>query len=129
MTKDSHSTLRFSLMSRRCCILDEPYFACKSSLVVKQVRWHPASPNSTHLVVLTTDDTLRLYDVQDMSLKTVWHPGRAFSSSLSAESSFCRGMQTLASLGETAIDFDFTPPVIVVSTQFCYTFSSLLNRF
>jgi hypothetical protein len=90
---------------------------------VKQVRWHPASPNLTHLVVLTTDDTLRLYDVQDLCLKTVWHPERALlSSSMNAGASqpgpIARGsttLQTLASLGETYIDFDFTPPVIVVS--------------
>lgn len=99
----------------RCSILDEPYFACKSSLRIKQVRWHPASLNSTHIVVLTTDDTLRLYDIQNMNLKAVWHPGRAFHSSSMSQSSLGRGVQTLVSLGETAIDFDFTPPVIVVS--------------
>lgn len=96
-------------------MLDERYFSCKTSRIVQQVRWHPASPTSMHLVVLTTEDTLRLYDIQSLNLITVWHPGRAFLSSSMRESTYGHGIQTLASLGETAIDFDFTPPILLVS--------------
>ncbi|KAK7604834.1 hypothetical protein V9T40_006020 [Parthenolecanium corni] len=94
-------------------MLDERYFSCKTSKIVQQVRWHPASPTSMHLVVLTTEDTLRLYDIQSLNLITVWHPERAFLSSSMRESTYGHGIQTLASLGETAIDFDFTPPVLL----------------
>ncbi|XKL65003.1 hypothetical protein PGB90_005089 [Kerria lacca] len=97
----------------KCVVLDERYFECKSIKIVQQVRWHPASSDLIHLIVLTTENTLRLYDVQKQILVTVWYPERAFFSSSMRESSCGRGMQTLASLGETAIDFDFTPPVIV----------------
>ncbi|XP_065201215.1 nuclear pore complex protein Nup88 isoform X2 [Planococcus citri] len=91
----------------RCTILDERYFSCKKSRIVKQVKWHPGSPSFSHLVVLTTEDTLRLYCTKTFNLITVWHPKRVFASSSISSS---RGIQTLASLGETAIDFDFMPP-------------------
>ncbi len=123
---------RLSLFSyiflHRCTDLDLRYFSCKSSKIVKQVRWHPASPNRTHLVVLTTEDTLRLYDVQQMALVTVWHVSQAFSktsATLSYRSSTT--LRTLPSLGETAIDFDFTPPVLAVSSLFLYFFISVCN--
>lgn len=39
--------------------LDERFFINNSSLEVRQVRWHPASPKDAHLLVLLSNNTIR----------------------------------------------------------------------
>ncbi|XP_072753706.1 nuclear pore complex protein Nup88 isoform X3 [Anoplolepis gracilipes] len=75
---------------------------------IQRARWHPGSPNDSHLLVLTSDNTFRLYEC-DLGgaprLVKYWKVGRAPSSSPSKIPDF-------ASLGEAAVDFDFATPTL-----------------
>lgn len=39
--------------------LDERLLSCSDTVEVRQVRFHPGSPNDSHILVLTSDNTLR----------------------------------------------------------------------
>ncbi|XP_052868926.1 nuclear pore complex protein Nup88 [Anopheles cruzii] len=99
---------------------DEHLFTESATLELLQIRWHPASPTDSHLLVLLSDNSIRVYDVD--SLRHVWRigptptpqavtaagssPGGAITSKLSTY---------LNSLGDTAVDFDIAPPRVVSS--------------
>ncbi|XP_034237682.1 nuclear pore complex protein Nup88 [Thrips palmi] len=77
---------------------------------VRQVRWHPGSPNDSHLLVLTADNSFRLFSTAaepDVRLLHVWHLGRAPIGGVTSSAK----LPLLGGLGETAVDFDFAPPV------------------
>ncbi|XP_067015335.2 nuclear pore complex protein Nup88 [Anabrus simplex] len=99
------------VISCRCRGLDDRYFACHPYIEVRRVRWHPGSPTDSHLVVLSSENTLRLYETADSGpeLLKVWGLGPAPQGSLST----APRLPFLVGLGDTAIDFDFTPPVPV----------------
>ena len=81
-----------------------------SSLEVRQVRWHPGSPTDSHLLVLTSDNSLRLYNTNaepEVKLLQVWPLGRTPLGGITSSSR----LPMLGGLGETAVDFDFAPPV------------------
>ncbi|XP_018300154.1 nuclear pore complex protein Nup88 isoform X1 [Mycetomoellerius zeteki] len=70
---------------------------------IQRTRWHPGSTNDSHLLVLTSENSFRLYecDLGDAPrLVKCWKVGRAPSNSPSKIPDF-------TSLGETAVDFDF----------------------
>jgi nuclear pore complex protein Nup88 len=69
-----------------------------SQLEVVQARWHPSSPTDSHLLVLLSDNSLRIYD--DGALKHVWRVGPLPTGN---------NLSYLKSLGDTAIDFDIAP--------------------
>ncbi|XP_018374219.1 PREDICTED: nuclear pore complex protein Nup88 [Trachymyrmex cornetzi] len=75
---------------------------------IQRTRWHPGSTNDSHLLVLTSENSFRLYecDLGDAPrLVKCWKVGRAPSSSPSKIPDF-------TSLGETAVDFDFATPTL-----------------
>lgn len=83
-------------------LLQDRFFISKHLTNVKRVRWYPGSPEDNHLVVLTNDkNCLRLFKVDNDNgkLVSVWQLGPQAS-------------RFLASLGDTAVDFDFVPPVL-----------------
>lgn len=95
-----------------CDFLDEAYFGKYSSLTIQQIRWYPDRSEEKILVVLTTENALRLYSTDSMQLLKIC-PFSTRSKNLSV----------LASLGETAVDFDFGPPLATsygVKTSFTY---------
>lgn len=70
---------------------------------MKRVRWYPGSPEDNHIVVLTNDkNCLRLFKVDEGTgkLVSIWRLGPQTS-------------RISASLGDTAVDFDFAPPVLL----------------
>ncbi|XP_071633018.1 nuclear pore complex protein Nup88 [Temnothorax longispinosus] len=75
---------------------------------IQQARWHPGSTNDSHLLVLTSENSFRLYECElggAPRLIKCWKVGRAPSSSPSKIPDF-------TSLGETAVDFDFATPTL-----------------
>lgn len=101
---------------------------------MRQVRFHPASQNNTHVVILTSDNCLRyvnifikflelrnsvvyvtityfsivfrLYNVADTVVAIgVYTVGQKPTGVMPGTKSFLLGL-----LGETAVDFDFGPP-------------------
>lgn len=82
--------------------MQDKFFVSKHLTDIKRVRWYPGSPEDNHLVVLTNDkNCLRLFKVDNGAgkLVSVWRIGPQTS-------------PMLASLGDTAVDFDFAPPVL-----------------
>lgn len=87
-----------------------------ASLDVRQVRWHPGSPSDAHLLVLTSDNSFRLYSTSsepEVRLLHVWHLGRAPIGGITSSAK----LPLLGGLGETAVDFDFAPPTHKVRTS------------
>ncbi|XP_026668157.1 nuclear pore complex protein Nup88-like [Ceratina calcarata] len=75
---------------------------------IRKARWHPASTNDSHLLVLTSENTFRLYECElgnRPRLVKCWKIGRVPFSSPSKLPDF-------TSLGDTAIDFDFATPTL-----------------
>uniref|UniRef100_A0A182NQW7 G-protein coupled receptors family 1 profile domain-containing protein n=3 Tax=leucosphyrus subgroup TaxID=44539 RepID=A0A182NQW7_9DIPT len=113
--------------------LDEHLFTENATLELLQIRWHPASPTDSHLLVLLSDNSIRVYDVD--SLRHVWRigptptpqavsgagagskhaavaaasPGNVSSPGVTSKLAY------LNSLGDTAVDFDIAPPRVVSS--------------
>ncbi|XP_054004714.1 nuclear pore complex protein Nup88 isoform X1 [Hylaeus anthracinus] len=75
---------------------------------IRKARWHPGSTNDSHLLVLTSENTFRLYECELGSAPRLikrWKVGRTPSSSPSKLPDF-------SSLGDTAVDFDFATPTL-----------------
>ncbi|XP_078598858.1 nucleoporin 88-like [Branchiostoma floridae x Branchiostoma japonicum] len=89
----------------------ERLFATQSSLQLLQIDWHPGSPSDTHLVILTSDNVLRIYDIEkpDSPYQSFQLGEYADSFSLHSTSSATFNQ----ALGETAVSFTFAPPVDV----------------
>lgn len=84
-------------------LLQDKFFISKHLTDVKRVRWYPGSPEDNHIVVLTNNkNCLRLFKVDNGTgkLVSIWRLGPQTS-------------RILASLGDTAVDFDFAPPVLL----------------
>lgn len=82
--------------------LDSLLFSNNPHLELRQLRWHPFSPTDSHLLVLLSDNTIRVYE--NSTLRHVWKVGPVpMKSDNSLNSS------TALSLGEFAVDFDIAP--------------------
>lgn len=75
-------------------------------LEVIQTRWHPNSPTDSHLLVLMSDNSIRIYD--EGRLKHVWRVGPV-PNYAAIEKNF----SYLRSLGDTAVDFDIAPAKVI----------------
>ncbi|XP_058448960.1 nuclear pore complex protein Nup88 [Malaya genurostris] len=109
--------------------LDEHLFIENTNLEILQIRWHPASPTDSHILVLLSDNSIRVYDVN--SLRHVWRvgpspslinggvsklpatPASATGAGSCSSSSSSAKLAYLNSLGDTAVDFDIAPPRVV----------------
>ncbi|XP_011873119.1 PREDICTED: nuclear pore complex protein Nup88 [Vollenhovia emeryi] len=75
---------------------------------IQRARWHPGSTNDSHLLILTSENSFRLYECElggAPRLIKRWKVGRGPSNSPSKIPDF-------TSLGETAVDFDFVTPTL-----------------
>lgn len=94
--------------------IDPRFYVTHHKINVLDVKWHPGSQADIHLMVLTSDNNLRLYSVlKPTSPEEIISLGE--SSSLTAEysrKSLSVGSMSsfAAALGEKAIAFDFAPP-------------------
>lgn len=67
-----------------------------------QTRWHPNSPRDSHLLVLLSNNSIRMYD--ESNLKHVWRVGPVPN-----YAAVEKNLSYLQSLGDTAVDFDIAP--------------------
>ncbi|KAK2580825.1 hypothetical protein KPH14_005907 [Odynerus spinipes] len=75
---------------------------------IRKARWHPGSTSDSHLLVLTSENTFRLYECEinrTPRLIKSWKVGPTPSTSPSKIPNF-------AALGDTAVDFDFATPTL-----------------
>ncbi|TMW54168.1 hypothetical protein DOY81_000752 [Sarcophaga bullata] len=94
----------------RASILDGQFFTNNPHLELRQLRWHPASPTDSHLLVLLSDNTIRVYD--NATLRHVWQVG-PIPLKTDGNANSC----TVYALGEAAVDFDIAPAVNVNEMQ------------
>ncbi|KAM7349949.1 nuclear pore complex protein Nup88 isoform 2-T2 [Cochliomyia hominivorax] len=94
----------------RASNLDGHFFTNNPHLELRQLRWHPASPTDSHLLVLLSDNTIRVYD--NASLRHVWQVGP-----IPLKNDGNPNSSTVYALGEAAVDFDIGPAVNVAEMQ------------
>ncbi|XP_015177181.1 PREDICTED: nuclear pore complex protein Nup88 isoform X2 [Polistes dominula] len=76
---------------------------------IRKARWHPGSTNDSHLLVLTSENIFRLYECEingTPKLVKSWKVGRTPMTSTRSK------VPNFASLGDTAVDFDFATPTL-----------------
>uniref|UniRef100_A0A8D2QFL8 Nucleoporin 88 n=1 Tax=Zonotrichia albicollis TaxID=44394 RepID=A0A8D2QFL8_ZONAL len=88
----------------------ERFFTSSTSLTLKHAAWYPCDTMEPHIVLLTSDNTIRFY-----SLKVPHTPIKVIVLSDTEEETLTikTGRAYTASLGETAVAFDFGPQVPV----------------
>ncbi|XP_015736142.1 nuclear pore complex protein Nup88 [Coturnix japonica] len=88
----------------------ERFFTSSTSLTLKHAAWYPCETMEPHVVLLTSDNTIRIY-----SLKVPQTPIKVIPLSDAEEETLIinKGRAYTASLGETAVAFDFGPLVPV----------------
>ncbi|KAM4796589.1 nuclear pore complex protein Nup88 [Rhinophrynus dorsalis] len=96
------------IVNCRTIPIAERIFTSSTSLVLKQAIWYPSETQEPHLVLLTSDNTIRLYNLLDPLT-----PEKVLSLSNAEEETTIphNGRSYKASLGETAVAFDFGPLV------------------
>uniref|UniRef100_A0A6I8NFR0 Nucleoporin 88 n=1 Tax=Ornithorhynchus anatinus TaxID=9258 RepID=A0A6I8NFR0_ORNAN len=84
----------------------ERLFTSSTSLTLKHAAWYPGETADPHIVLLTSDNTIRIY-----SLREPQSPTKVILLSDTEEDNFqlSKGRAYTASLGETAVAFDFGP--------------------
>ncbi|XP_034557608.1 nucleoporin 88 [Notolabrus celidotus] len=84
----------------------ERFFTSSPSVTIRQAAWYPSETDEPHLVLLTSDNTIRFY-----GLKSPQTPGKVLSLSQSEEDTSVHppARSYAASLGEIAVAFDFGP--------------------
>ncbi|KAL3270648.1 hypothetical protein HHI36_021177 [Cryptolaemus montrouzieri] len=87
--------------------LDERLLVCSDSVDVLQVKFHPGSIKDNHILLLTSDNTLRLYRVEGGE---VFNLGAFLVGDKPVAKVPCSKITFLGALGEIAVDFDFGHP-------------------
>ncbi|KAF7665305.1 hypothetical protein LDENG_00147790 [Lucifuga dentata] len=84
----------------------ERFFSSSPSVSLRQAAWYPSETEEPHLVLLTSDNTIRFY-----GLKSPQAPAKVLPVSQSEEDSSVHPpvRSYAASLGEIAVAFDFGP--------------------
>ncbi|XP_032124703.1 nuclear pore complex protein Nup88 isoform X3 [Sapajus apella] len=84
----------------------ERFFTSSTSLTLKHAAWYPSEILDPHIVLLTSDNVIRIY-----SLREPQTPTKVIILSEAEEESLVlnKGRAYTASLGETAVAFDFGP--------------------
>uniref|UniRef100_A0AC11DEL8 Nucleoporin 88 n=1 Tax=Ovis aries TaxID=9940 RepID=A0AC11DEL8_SHEEP len=84
----------------------ERFFTSSTSLTLKHAAWYPSEMLEPHIVLLTSDNIIRIY-----SLREPQTPTKVIVLSEAEEESLIlnKGRAYTASLGETAVAFDFGP--------------------
>ncbi|XP_074244613.1 nuclear pore complex protein Nup88 isoform X2 [Saimiri boliviensis] len=84
----------------------ERFFTSSTSLTLKHAAWYPSEILDPHIVLLTSDNVIRIY-----SLREPQTPAKVITLSEAEEESLVlnKGRAYTASLGETAVAFDFGP--------------------
>ncbi|KAG5891442.1 hypothetical protein JTB14_019920 [Gonioctena quinquepunctata] len=94
--------------------LDERFLSCSDVVEVRQAKFHPGSVNHDHIVVLTSDNMLRVYQIQNNEARNIYvllvgeKPTSMFPGSRTP---------FLDIFGEIAVDFDFGLPEVFQAPQ------------
>ncbi|XP_019869929.2 nuclear pore complex protein Nup88 [Aethina tumida] len=89
--------------------LDERLLACDEGTEVRQVRFHPGSLKDRHVLVLTSDNKLRLYEIDNQQATSI----AVYSVGEKPHGNFPGSkISFLQCYGELAVDFDFGLPEI-----------------
>uniref|UniRef100_H0V1E7 Nucleoporin 88 n=1 Tax=Cavia porcellus TaxID=10141 RepID=H0V1E7_CAVPO len=93
----------------------ERFFTSSTSLTLKHAAWYPSEMLDPHIVLLTSDNVIRIY-----SLREPQTPTKVILLSEAEEESLIlhKGRAYTASLGETAVAFDFGPLAAVPKNVF-----------
>lgn len=103
--------------------LNERLFTCEKRIRINHVAWHPYSLESKQIIcILTNDNRLRFHDVvENVELQVVnlrvpkpSHLNNGHDDD--DEDDICLGMSML-NMGESAICFDFGPPITVQDSE------------
>ncbi|XP_037931673.1 nuclear pore complex protein Nup88-like [Teleopsis dalmanni] len=98
--------------------LDTQFFNNNPQVQLLQLRWHPGTHTDSILVLLFSDNTLRVYD--NDRLRYIWRVGPEIMRNESNKSASMLN----AAMGETVIDFDIGPAI-----ETGVTFSSSSSSF
>ncbi|XP_067866151.1 nucleoporin 88 isoform X2 [Heterodontus francisci] len=83
----------------------ERFFTSSTSLTLRHAAWYPSETEGPHVVLLTSDNSIRFYD-----LKQPQTPVKMFSLTQCEEENIVPATRSYAaSLGEIAVAFDFGP--------------------
>ncbi|XP_078404880.1 LOW QUALITY PROTEIN: nucleoporin 88 [Cetorhinus maximus] len=83
----------------------ERFFTSSTSLTLKHAAWYPSETEEPHVVMLTSDNSIRFYD-----LKQPQTPVKTFSLTQCEDENIVPATRSYtASLGEIAVAFDFGP--------------------
>lgn len=93
----------------------ERFFTSSTSLTLKHAAWYPSEVLDSHIVLLTSDNVIRIY-----SLREPQTPVKVIALSEAEEESLILNKRRAytASLGETAVAFDFGPLATVSKNMF-----------
>eukprot|EP00062_Callorhinchus_milii_P024651 gi/632984787/ref/XP_007909318.1/ PREDICTED: nuclear pore complex protein Nup88 [Callorhinchus milii] len=92
----------------------ERFFTSSTSLTLRHAAWYPSESEEPHIVLLTSDNCIRFYN-----LKRPQTPVKVFCLTQSEEESILPTTRSYtASLGETAIAFDFGPVGLAPGQRF-----------
>ncbi|XP_044285737.1 nuclear pore complex protein Nup88 [Varanus komodoensis] len=88
----------------------ERFFTSSTSLTLKHATWYPSETLEPHVVLLTSDNTIRIY-----SLSSPQTPVKVIALSDADEETLRlnKGRAYTALMGETAVAFDFGPLAVV----------------
>lgn len=99
----------------RAIPVDERYFLNRPSATLVQARWHPGSFMQSYLVILTSENSLRLYnaDPSEIKLLQIWQFGhKPYISSYSLFDISCN-----TDVDNKVVDFDFVTPELQTKTE------------
>uniref|UniRef100_G3TNY3 Nucleoporin 88 n=1 Tax=Loxodonta africana TaxID=9785 RepID=G3TNY3_LOXAF len=93
----------------------ERFFTSSTSLTLKHAAWYPSEMLDPHIVLLTSDNVIRIYSLHEPQT-----PAKVIVLSEAEEESLIlnKGRAYTASLGETAVAFDFGPLAAVSKNIF-----------
>lgn len=100
----------------KCVPVAERFFTTCIMVQLVQASWHPGSPAYTHICILLSDNTLRIYDfVKDSQTPVQVHKLGQYNTSMDASrlSLVSSVFSVRSAIGETMISFSFAQPVEV----------------
>ncbi|XP_052220932.1 nucleoporin 88-like isoform X2 [Dreissena polymorpha] len=94
----------------KCVSVGEHYFSIHAGVRLLHVAWHPGSTGDTHIVFLTSDNIINVYDILDPERPTqTLYLGDGEPSIILSQTR----PSTSCALGDNVVCFDFGPPVEV----------------
>ncbi|XP_071551048.1 nucleoporin 88 isoform X2 [Panulirus ornatus] len=84
----------------------ERFLSCHPKLEVMAAAWHPGSLENNHIVILASDNYLRIYNLSSNEIpEQAISVGLSKAGVISSSNSICN-----STLGQNAVTFDFGPP-------------------